>query len=220
MQEGAVNGYDGYMHTEMKKALGDEYDYVNYTGVAKGVYWTPIMYRSTIWQIEDRGYWKQDDMHRCHWALFSKIDNPDEQYIIINVHLDGRRDMALKVNETYQTLLTQYPDAKIFMTGDMNTKPGNDAYLGLIYNSKLKGAETLTENVSADLGMQIDHVFVQSNLVTVDNYRVLNNTYLPISSDHLPVFADISLTPPEIPEWESGEGPGSSMDYDEGIDIE
>lgn len=193
-----INGYEGYMHSVMEENTCTEYSFVIYDDLPRSEYWTPIMYRSTLWQVEAKGFlpcW-DNAMHRLQWALFSRIDNPDEKYLLINLHnptsnrVDWQWKAAQETNELFLRLRDEY-GVPIFITGDFNTSYGSNTYEMIVNRTDLMTSQRIVEN-SGTSGASIDHVFVQQSLMNVEAYRVINNGYISKTSDHRPVFADLS----------------------------
>lgn len=192
MQEGTVNGVYSLMRTELLKTVGSEYSFVEYDNVPTADYWNPILYRHTVWQIEEKEASAPFDngMHRWQWALFSKISNPDEKYIVMNMHYpiskEAEKQLAAAnaVNEQIYVLKTQYPDVPIFLTGDYNACPGTETF-----ESTLLGTGLATANFD---NTAIDHVIYDPSLVDRQTGMFIKNGWIAKTSDHRPFFADFA----------------------------
>ncbi len=204
MQESFSEGVYATMYTELLKTVGHEYSFVDYYSTGEipiASHSTPILYRHTVWQVEAQDIMYPDQfrypMHRWQWALFSKIDNPDEKIILLNLHyptastLDKQMAAAEKVNAVVLELQATYENVPIFLTGDFNTTYHTDVYNRGIKDTAIVSSALLTENKNQTA--RIDHVFTDTSLTEVLSYRVIDDRYTKLSSDHRPVFADISL---------------------------
>ena len=191
MQQVRVNGIDANMHTELLKTVGSEYSFVPYDGATSN-YWCPILYRSTVWKVDakDRALDHFDnDMHRWQWALFSKIESPSEQYIVLNLHYptgNNQIDQQIAgsdVNAVVKELRETYPTVPIFVTGDFNAAEGSQTYNNTVAGTTLENANTASG--------AIDLVLYTSDRVTLQSKYWVNDTWMQKSSDHRPFFADI-----------------------------
>ena len=193
MQEGTVNHIYSLMRTDLLATVGSEYSFVNYPELSTGEYWNPILYRHTVWQIEAQDVMAPENfdngMHRWQWALFSRIDNPFQKCIVMNLHYptgrypDLQLSAAYTVNEEIKHLQEIYPNVPVFLTGDFNARPGTDAF-----DSTFEGTGLVTAN--RDTGA-IDHVVYDSSRVSCRGSMFINNGYIAKSSDHRPFFADV-----------------------------
>ena len=200
MQEGYTYGM-ALMHTELLKKVGSEYSFVTYDGMAENTYWNPILYRHTVWQIEAKDTMYpgnfDDHMHRWQWAIFSKIDDPSQKYIILNLHYPTSRNQANQqaaadiVNAKIRELKALYPNVPIFVTGDFNAAKTTITFQKTVANTDLVTSFDLTTNRNTIAS--IDHILVPTDLASVLSYRVIVDQYIALSSDHRPAFADISL---------------------------
>lgn len=200
MQNGNTYGV-AYMHNELLKKVGSEYSFVTYDGMAENTYWNPILYRHTVWNLTAKGTMYpgnfDDHMHRWQWALFTKIDDPSQQYIILNLHYPTSRNQTAQqaaadiVNAKLRELKALYPNVPIFVTGDFNAAKTTVTFQKTVANTDLTPSFDLTSNKTTI--SSIDHVLVPSNQVEVLAYRVITDHYIQLTSDHRPTFADISL---------------------------
>jgi len=200
MQEGETYGY-ALMHTELLKTVGSEYAFVTFPFMGTNTYWNPILYRKTVWQIEAQDVLYpqnfDNDMHRWQWALFSKISDPSQKYIVLNLHYPTSKNQtyqqaaAAMVNAKIKELKELYPNVPIFVTGDFNAAKSTTSFQKTVANTDLVTSFDLTSNRNTIAS--IDHILVPTDLAEVLAYRVIVDRYIVFSSDHRPVFADISL---------------------------
>ena len=196
MQENSTNGIPAYMHTELLKTVGSEYSFVTYPELSATLYWTPILYRHTVWQIVEQDVLSSatfdNAMHRWQWAVFSRIDNPSEMYILLNLHYPTGRYVAEQlaaaalVNEQIKILKEKYPNAPIFVTGDFNARSNTETFA-----ATFEGTGFLTANSSASA---IDHVVYDPSLVTCLGAKFIENGLIHLTSDHRPFMADVRRT--------------------------
>ena len=204
IQNGTVNGIPADMFSEILANVGSEYAFVVYNQMkdAPGAYWNPILYRKTVWQIEAQDVLYPGDfdnaMHRWQWALFSKIDDPSQKYIVINLHnptrsgnLPAQLEAADIVNAKILELKELYPDIPIILTGDFNTEKDTETYNRTIANTDIRTSYSVTDDVNEIA--EIDHIMVATDLLNVIAYRKVNGDYMALTSDHRPIFADLSL---------------------------
>lgn len=209
IQNGTVNGIPADVFTEILNNVSDEYAFVVYDQMKDnpGAYWNPILYRKTVWQIEAQDVLYPDnfdnDMHRWQWVLFSKIEDPTQKYILLNLHNPTRTNLnyqlaaAETVNAKILELKELYPDIPIILTGDFNTEEGTETYNTTIANTDIRTTASLTDNINE--AAKIDHVMASTDLLEVIAYRKINDDYMVMTSDHRPIFADLSLKKNLIP---------------------
>ena len=201
MQNGYTYGL-AYMNDELLKTVGSEYSFVTYDGMAENTYWNPILYRHTVWNLIAKdtmypGAFDAGHMHRWQWALFSKIDDPTQKYIVLNLHYPTARDQNAQhaaadiVNAKIRELKELYPNVPIFVTGDFNAQKTTETFKKTVANTDLVTSFDLTTNLNKIA--IIDHILVPTDLAEVLAYREINDAYIKLSSDHRPVFVDISL---------------------------
>ena len=220
LQQGKVNGLTATGHTELLKTIGDEYEMIYYDGLKKSEHFTPIAYRKSVWQVEDKGTdtsaLSANTMHRWQWALFSKIDDPDTKYIIINLHYPissmpaERVQAGQAVNALFKSLKEQYPDIPISITGDFNAEYGSDLFNLTVEGTDLKTGYMATADYGTAGRATIDHVLIENDDVTVYGYRMINDANVYMSSDHKPVFVDVGIGKVVIPT------PGPDISWGEG----
>jgi endonuclease/exonuclease/phosphatase family metal-dependent hydrolase len=203
-----VNGYEGYMHSVMEENTCTEYSFVIYEDLPRSEYWTPIMYRSTLWQVEAKGFlpcW-DNAMHRLQWALFSRKDNPDEKYILINLHnptsnsIDWQWKAAQETNELFLRLRDEY-GVPIFITGDFNITPAAPAYAELVKHLTDVNEVTAKDrrntfhgyDPSVKRDQHIDYCFANDK-VTPNKWELIDATVDgKFPSDHYGVYVELTI---------------------------
>jgi len=195
MQNGDTYGV-AYMHEELKKIISSEYTFVEYEGMAPNTYWNPIVYRHTVWKLEEKGTMYpgnfEDTMHRWQWARFSKLDDPSEQCIILNLHypiskkVEAREAAGDAVNAKIKELQEQYFYAPLFVTGDFNAAEGQD-----LYNRTV--ADTPMQNANKGNGA-IDLVLYDGSTVSCKMGHSVYDEFIKMTSDHRPFFGDFDLS--------------------------
>lgn len=195
MQNGDTYGV-AYMHDELKKIISSEYTFVEYEGMAPNTYWNPIVYRHTVWKLEEKGTMYpgsfDDSMHRWQWARFSKLDDPSEQCIILNLHypiskkVEEREAAGDAVNAKIKELQETYFYAPLFVTGDFNAAEGQD-----LYNRTV--ADTPMQNANTGKGA-IDLVLYDGSTVSCKMRRSVFDNFIKMTSDHRPFFGDFDLS--------------------------
>lgn len=216
IQTGWCNSIYALMMPEILSHVSSEYDFVMYDQIPQDCivdYWNPILYRKNVWQIEDKDVLYPDDfdteMHRWQWALFSKIEDPTQKCIVINLHYPTRGNLPVQwaaveiVNAKILELKELYPDVPIVLTGDCNTTLYTESYYKMIANTDLHCGSTLTTDCN-DLGDvtgndttyggddMLDHILVSSDLLDVIAYRAIKDDYMVMVSDHFLIFTDLS----------------------------
>ena len=215
IQNGTVNSIPADMFTEILNNLSSEYEFVTYEGMDPIAYWNPIMYRKTAWQVEAKDVLYPENfdnaMHRWQWVLFSKIDDPTQKYIHLNLHnptrsgnLPGQLAAADIVNAKIRELKELYPGVPIILTGDFNTELDTETYQRTIANTDVRCSYILTDDCN-DLGDLtgtetptskddvIDHVMVSTDLLEVIACRKVDGEYMLLTSDHRPMFVDLAF---------------------------
>ncbi len=209
-------------HTTMQSvlldAMGADYKYVVFDGVSNGISpFNPIMYNATKWEVIDQKIatdsTKVDGMHRWQWARFKSIQNPDYEVIVVNIH-GHISSCEITYEKFFKDLNRELKELEeknvpIMITGDYNLKSTN-TYLTqtLIEGTQMKNSIHMASNVDG-AWTDLDHVFVSSNLATVEQLRVISNrSGVSRATDHPSVFADIRL---ELPS-----NFGSSADWNDG----
>ena len=193
MQESTLYGVTALMRTELLEATEEEYAFVQYSNIPSAEYWNPILYRKTVWQVEEQEASAPFDtgMHRWQWALFSKINRPDEQCIVMNLHYptstnyDKQLLAAEIVNAQIKHLQEEYPGVPIFVTGDFNCRQDS-----VPYETSFAETTLVTANRSKDA---IDHVMYDAMLAERIAGTFVTDSWIEKTSDHRPYFADFYL---------------------------
>lgn len=153
------------------------------------------------------------------WALLEDKAT-GEQYIHANLHLDYRNEtdangkhlrliQCEKINAELELVRAKYPNAVIAMTGDYNSRIGNDVFDAEKGGLTLKCASLLApegkshddrssfhnlcvySNDLASTNDAIDHVLVSESTVNVKCHSIIRDSLICHASDHYPVVVDI-----------------------------
>ncbi len=230
-----VDSFDGVktMQSVLMSYMNSNYKYVDFSSKLGGnSHFTPIIYDSAKWTPVAIDYDTTKEclivnctMHRWQWALFESVDNPAYKVIVFNIHgphnglYHGetvKTNFFKDVNTQIKSLESQYANIPIFVTGDYNVNPAEDAtnaaYIAtMTAGTTLKSEMDLTTNCEPSTHGGIDHVFMTAGDAIVKQFReVYNWTSVRLSTDHAPVFMDVELNRISIPQY------GSSMDWENG----
>ena len=144
---------------------------------------------------------RERDFREERGALWARILLPDEHIHVINTHLGLRAwERAHQAEELAgATFLGGIPpDEKVILCGDFNTTPNSAVFRTL--TERLQDVQHLhpTRPRCTFFGrrpvVRIDHILISSNL-GVRDVRVPRHSLALHASDHLPLFADIGLSP-------------------------
>ncbi len=200
---------DYVMQPILKGYLNPVYEYIafkNDTGINN---YTPMMYRSDIWQLNDSflGYTDRSTMWRLQWGVFTK-KGTTETVVFMNTHLHyagptEQAELAQEINAELKMLHKKYPLAIFFLTGDYNASATDSAPSLMFHGLSMKSSQLLTTDNSVSTGGSthvigqeptktgiIDHVGVSFNTATVRVHRIIRHKPLIYASDHFPVFCD------------------------------
>jgi endonuclease/exonuclease/phosphatase family metal-dependent hydrolase len=170
-----------------------------------------ILNESTFWLSEtpnkvSKG-WDANIERICTYALFEIIQTKQKFYVL-NTHFDhigaiARENSAKLIIEKINAINTQnYP---VILTGDFNSEPNSNTYLYLskylndtrfISKSIAFGPEGTFNNFEFHKPVitLIDYIFTSKNNIKVDKFAVLSDAKnCKYPSDHLPVYAELSL---------------------------
>ncbi len=209
IQNGNANGIFADMFNEILTNTSSEYAFVTYENIEADIpgilatggrhnaspYWNPILYRKTVWQIEAKGvlYPEHFDtgMHRWQWALFSKIDDPNQRCIVLNLHYptsnnaEAQLAAAELVNAQIRKLMNDYAGVPIFVTGDFNAAEGSTTYNQTVQQAYMN-------NANPGEGA-IDLVLYNRNYAECKMAHSVYDEFIKMTSDHSPFFADFDL---------------------------
>lgn len=170
-----------------------------------------LIEQSTFWLSEtpdkvSKG-WDSAYERICSYGLFED-NKTKEKFYVFNTHFDhigetARLNSAYLIIEKINTINTRnYP---IILTGDFNSEPDSKAYLYL--SSKLNDARTISKSkpfgpegtfnnfeFHKPVTLLIDYIFTTKNNIEVLKFAILSDSKnCKYPSDHLPVYAEISL---------------------------
>ena len=157
---------------------------------------TPIAYRTDRFTLVDSGYRdvyvKYDETNNrvVTWAVLED-KMTKERLIVFGTHWEvtteeNRVKQAEMTAELIKEITAKYSGA-VILAGDFNTRVGNDSY------NKLAELTGYTDAVANTPGVAVDHIFFDSNKVTVSSAVIDSKHNTEYASDHLPIICDIEL---------------------------
>jgi len=207
IQEGMVNKVEGYMHTELMKRIGCEYTKVDFDEfVPIKNQWTPIAYRHSAWELLEFRVAADEEimnaMHRWQWAVYRNKKN-GQVFVHANLHGPHSGSQAFRyfqpvffsrVNEQIRALLERYGNVPVAITGDYNQLYDTPSISELRKDTTLDTAYLVAKDTTyPDKYAGIDHIMVNTDVVNVDVYRMIDNGLIYMTSDHRPSFADLTV---------------------------
>ena len=141
-----------------------------------------------------------------------------KEFMYLNVHLDGSNDadaqvalaeVRVKQAEVIKNFTKEYSYLPIVIGGDFNEGPSSSVIKGMSTNTRFKYAMSVaktkvdigtTKKVNSkfeliEKGGVLDYIFVTTESVTVKKYEQFDNIIDgKYPSDHLPVYAEISIS--------------------------
>ncbi len=174
-----------------------------------------ILYRKDKYEVVDSGNfwisetpdeisygWDANTRRICTWAILENKET-GEQYAHINVHLDHEGELArLNGAEMVSEFALSF-DMPTVLTGDFNFSKHTD-YYNIVTASGLRDSQDIAEvtdsgktyhgyNGGTD-GLPIDFIFVNNKITDISTYKIVRDMYgEKYSSDHYPIYADISF---------------------------
>jgi endonuclease/exonuclease/phosphatase family metal-dependent hydrolase len=133
-------------------------------------------------------------------ALWSRIFLGNTPINVITTHLGLSAKERLEQMQTLlgpQWLGPILGTQAIILCGDFNLPPGTAPYrlaADRLHDVASHGSEALNTFISARPFARIDHIFVSSHFMT-EGATVVRNYLTRISSDHLPLIADLQIQP-------------------------
>jgi endonuclease/exonuclease/phosphatase family metal-dependent hydrolase len=211
---------------DVHSGLGDDWEFygLGRDGGTKGEY-SPIFYRSSVWElVKGSTYWLSSTPHRAGskgWdadaprivtvAQFKHTETK-VPFTYMCTHFDHRGQVAREKSADFivkkARCVAKRTGGKVFLGGDLNITPENQAYKTLasklgdvkdkVPTSKHYGNEgTFTGfRESSWSGRELDHIFVQNDTgIEWDSFGILNNTGPDGTriSDHRPVAVDFTI---------------------------
>lgn len=180
---------------------------------------TALMYNSATVELVEQGkltYSQGDNprLRRVVWGLF-KNKSDGKRYIATSTHFDlvreGKEDAQLAIMESQAdelfklvSELSQKYDCPVFATGDYNAmENGNQNGVfdaPSIYEKlagQLKDTKYIAEKQSCGDAFPLetavyDHIFLKGN-ATVNQYKLLSESYMLPVSDHFFIFSDVLI---------------------------
>ena len=206
---------------EILKYVGELYARVEFDNLVKNQ--TPIFYRKDLYKIEAKEYHDFGSGRHYEWALYSALDNPDEQFIHMNLHyhpiVTEQAPGAQTVNAVIKRLMKDYPDVPIAVTGDYNNNAISETYKTMVDGINMDSGAALvskknptnldctyytwhTLSVSQPVAVHekypnmpgpIDIVSITTDLLEAMDYKAIYNPLICWGSDHYPVFLDVKV---------------------------
>jgi endonuclease/exonuclease/phosphatase family metal-dependent hydrolase len=177
-------------------------------GVVPAEYGTAILSRHPIVDVQHSGLPGQDGWEP-RGLLRAEIETPAGRMVVLNTHLqigfgdreaEGRRQRAMQALAVARTATEVH--APLVLMGDFNAEPGDaelrplldgDAGLTDAWSAAGDGEGfTIPAHPECAATKRIDLVLVNRRW-TIDRVRVVSTNETRMSSDHLPVVADLEL---------------------------
>lgn len=206
---------------EILKYVGELYARVEFDNLVKNQ--TPIFYRKDLYKIEAKEYHDFGSGRHYEWALYSSLENPDEQFIHMNLHyhpiVSEQAPGAKTVNAVIKRLMTDYPGVPIAVTGDYNNNAISETYKTMVDGIHMDSGAALvgkkdptnldctyytwhTLSVAEPVAVHekypnmpgpIDIVSITTDLLEAMDYKAIYNPLICWGSDHYPVFLDVKV---------------------------
>lgn len=149
------------------------------------------------------------------WARF-KLRSTGAEFFCINTHFDhigevARKESAALILRAIDSLNPNH--LPVILTGDFNATPNSEPILtilsGDMLNSRTQtagpahGPESTWSGwtIAGEPGRTIDYIFVKGDLAVVRHAHLAESFSGRFPSDHLPVLAEIILSPPKATSW-------------------
>ena len=198
------------------KALSELYAPVPVDTEGRANY-TPLFYKKDAFTLLDSrfvSFFPNDpgSLWDYEWALYERKSD-GRRMIHMNLHYhfstsEERAREARLVNAEIRRLLSLYPDAPIFVTGDYNSETFTPEFAAMIEDLPVNSGMLLCEdNDGYEVGWHhpdtgnydgagaIDHVSVSYERARVVRHRRLRSELLRYTTDHDPIFVDVDLDP-------------------------
>ena len=212
---GLQETYAGW-HNALQKYLADTgmYAFACQKNNAKSYNMTTFMYNTqTVKLVEEYvlDLDKNSDIRVFSVAVFEKLSD-GKRFVVTNTH-PAPTGQAANYERNFADLmriadaeLEKYKDLPVIMTGDFNTKEQSAMYKTFMNTAGVKDAkyeaDVLVRDYCTYSGWQkapikgnascIDHIFVNDR-TDVKLFNVVIDHDVPNTSDHIPIYADITL---------------------------
>jgi endonuclease/exonuclease/phosphatase family metal-dependent hydrolase len=195
-----VGREDGHDRGEFSPVL---YLKSRFTLLSKGTFWL-----SPYADQPSKG-WDADIFRVCSWVKLLDTQSNQEFYHF-NTHLDhlgkqARRESALLLQQRMINVSRENPAV---LTGDFNDPPNSDFYKAITADNLMLDAKLrtilphygpdgtwATFDVTTGIGNQIDFIFVSPQIKVYRHGILTDSLNLKYASDHLPIMADLQISP-------------------------
>lgn len=190
-------------------------------GLEQGEF-SPVFYRKSRFKLLDKGTfwlspfsdkpskgWDADIFRVCSWVKLEDRQS-NNQFYHFNTHLDhlgkqARRESAILLQKRVIGVALAKP---ALLTGDFNDPPNSDFYKAITADNSLLDAKAISQlphygpegtwatfSVLNGIGNKIDFIFVSSQVKVLRHATLTDSQDLKYPSDHLPIVADIRISP-------------------------
>jgi endonuclease/exonuclease/phosphatase family metal-dependent hydrolase len=190
-------------------------------GKCKGEY-VPVFYKKDRFQLKEEGrFWLSEKPHEAgsmgwdaactrmvSWISLNDM-NSGQLYFVFNTHFDhvgedARINSAILLSDSVRSIAGEKP---VIILGDFNALPGSgplDVLSEFFIDARVLAVDRSYESATTFVGFPadltrndiIDHIFISSHF-DVEEFEIISDNaggFFP--SDHLPVFASLSLKKP------------------------
>ena len=180
------------MYGALQERLADKYAMLGETSNME-----VIFYQKDVWKLEASGKGTFNAMHCWYWGLFSRIDDPNNKVIIMDVHYAGTGTLVnginngQRINQVYQELYSQYVGVPIFIMGDFNSK--YNVAEGETLSSWIRTFNSTIENTTLDSVSRIlrdENGNITSAWGGGYTEKTLNHTMFNYPIDHILIPTD------------------------------
>ena len=160
MQQGKIYESEAYFFDELMARVGHKYALLGQHNRMAA-----IIYQKDVWKLEASGQGQFNSMHPWYWGLFSRIDDPSVQVIVMDIHYAGEgvvfdhnnkyadgpaeydgKTNGQVINAIYNQLAETYAGVPIFIMGDFNSKYSGANFNATIKNTTLDSASRLVRD--------------------------------------------------------------------------
>jgi endonuclease/exonuclease/phosphatase family metal-dependent hydrolase len=155
--------------------------------------WLPTLYPQLKLNLQKRG------------CIRTTLETPAGAVLFFNTHLglyrlERRRQLRALLGENWLAALPQLQTAPVIFCGDLNAGSLSPVYRGLsrsmtdVQRAPSNPHRTRATFPSRSPLLRLDHIFVSEHFQTL-NVKVPKTHDAQLASDHLPICADLELTP-------------------------